>query len=456
MHARTRGIFSTLEDPSVTQPEARSEQADVAAKRVGVVLVFANGKPVQDSAAITVSSLTIGRKAQLTASDTLLSREHAEAIRVGQAWMVRDLGSKNGTVVNGVRIGGDKSTGPSVALRTAPPGVIRMGQTLCLLVDDVRSFAAPIERRPNMIVGPILRHAIRDIEQLSTHTDAMLLLGASGTGKELAAQCFHASGPKSTGPLVAVNCATIPPGVAERVLFGARKGAFSGATADSDGYIQAADGGTLFLDELAELELAVQAKLLRVLQTKQVTRLGDTAARTVDIRVCAATNARVREAIAQGKFREDLYYRLSKPEVKLPPLCERLVELPVHICDAVTEVNPKLTIDVRFIEACFLRQWPGNVRELRSQVALAAQRALLAGGTTVDVGHLTSSAGTAIHQRPSDNEEANEPPAPPSREELAALLERTNGNVSQVARDLAIHRNQLVRWLERTGLKTSD
>ena len=149
--------------------------------------------------------------------------------------------------------------------------------------------------------------------------------GESGSGKELASASFsRAASRGGASPFIGVNCAAVPAGLAERLLFGARKGAFSGATGDVQGYIQAADGGTLFLDEVAELDLRVQAKLLRVLETREVLPLGATRAERVELRVCVAAHADLAEQVTAGRFREDLYYRVGRPVVRIPPLRERL------------------------------------------------------------------------------------------------------------------------------------
>src|SRR5262249_54200125 len=153
------------------------------------------------------------------------------------------------------------------------------------------------------VVGPILDEILAQIAQISGFSTTLHITGESGVGKEGAAQSFHAAGPHRSGPFIAVNCATIPQGVAERVLFGAKRGAFSGAVVDSDGYIQSADNGTLFLDEIAELDLAVQAKLLRVLETREVSQLGSTKSRAVKILFCSASNKDLRAEVAGGRFR---------------------------------------------------------------------------------------------------------------------------------------------------------
>src|SRR5262249_47131898 len=200
------------------------------------------------------------------------------------------------------------------------------------------------------------------------------------------------AGASAGGPLVAVNCATIPEALAERLLFGARKGAFSGADADSDGYIQEADGGTLFLDEVAELSLAVQAKLLRVLETREVLPLGASKPRKIELRFCSATHRDLRAHVAAGKLREDLYFRIATPRVTVPPLRERPEEIPWLLQAEVSRIAPSLALHVSVVETCLLRGWPGNVREILAEIRSAAQTALSAESQRLEARHLNPTA----------------------------------------------------------------
>src|SRR5262249_25883004 len=160
---------------------------------------------------------------------------------------------------------------------------------------------------------------------------------------------------------------TISETIAERLLFGAKRGAFSGADADADGYLQAADGGTLFLDEIAELGLAVQAKLLRVLENKEVLPVGATRARPIALRLCSATHKGLRAQVEAGRLREDLFFRIATPQVSVPPLRQRLEEIPWLLQVAAQSVAPNLKLSASLVETCLLRSWPGNVRELLAE-----------------------------------------------------------------------------------------
>jgi transcriptional regulator with PAS, ATPase and Fis domain len=251
---------------------------------------------------------------------------------------------------------------------------------------------------------------------------------------------------------VALNCATVPKDLAERLLFGARRGAFSGAT-DAAGYVQAAHGGTLFLDEIAELPADVQSKLLRMLETREVLRLGATSPERVDVRICAATWRDLRQEVAAGRFREDLYFRIGQPEITLPPLRERNEELPWHIQQVLTEAGAgQVSVAASFVEACAGRPWPGNVRELRAEVRRAL--AFVMDETPpwrLEADDLGERAGTPIAVS-QGHEPAVTAPAAVPQDEIASALALERGNVARAARRLGIHRNRVRRWLERHGL----
>jgi DNA-binding NtrC family response regulator len=295
----------------------------------------------------------------------------------------------------------------------------------------------------------------------------------SGAGKELAALAFHEArhGTATNAPFVAVNCAAIPEGLAERLLFGARKGAFSGATADADGYVQAADGGTLFLDEVAELDALVQAKLLRVLESREVLPLGASRPKKVTLSVCVASHKSLRDEVGAGRFREDLYYRIGRPEIRVPALRDRLDEIPRFIERELRQVDPRLSASVAFVEACAIRAWPGNVRELLGEVRSAAHRAVQAQALVVEPEHLAGDAGKELasprprqaSDRAGRSGDTSSPPSsgedlgrkqrssgpPPSDDDIRRVLADNAGNVRATARALGMHRNQLRRWLDK-------
>lgn len=415
----------------------------------GLVLLFSNRSATLRSFRVEPEPLTLGRLelSDPEQPDSMISRAHVEIAWEGGTWRVRDLGSRNGTFVAGQKI--------SAETHVTPGTLIRVGGAILLASADILPFRQlGVKIREGEVAGPALHAALEQVAQLQRLgvTSSLLVTGESGSGKELAAKTFHRSGPHPSGPFTAVNCATIPKDLAERLLFGARRGAFSGAT-DASGYVHSAHGGTLFLDEIGELPLDVQSKLLRLLETKQVMRLGSTQYESVDVRIVAATWRDLRGQVAAERFREDLYFRIGQPEVRLPPLRERIEEIPWHIQQTLTEAAPGLSVSATFVEACALRAWPGNVRELRAEVRRAAAAALTAGAQLLGPESLSATAGIRIpgaSDRPLENSGEKRPSAPSYPEDdYAAALAAESGNVSRAAVRLGVHRSKVRRWLER-------
>jgi DNA-binding NtrC family response regulator len=221
-----------------------------------------------------------------------------------------------------------------------------------------------------------MRDVYRLVERAAPTTAPVLIAGETGTGKELVARTIHQLSPRGKQPFVAVNCAAIPETLLESELFGHEKGAFTGALARRAGYFELADGGTIFLDEITEMSSALQAKYLRTLQDGKVRRLGGTSELTVDVRVIAATNRDPLQAVKDGRFREDLYYRLNVLSIALPPLRERKGDIPLLVESFIAEFNEKYhkqvaSVDDPSLERLSRHAWPGNVRELRNVIERA-------------------------------------------------------------------------------------
>ncbi len=422
----------------------------------GAVIVWSGDEPALMPMRLPQPGLIIGRELLgPTCTDDRISRQHARVRWNGQSFAVADLGSRNGTYAGGqVIVDGE--------ITVSPPCVLRTGRTVSILVADIRRYEdAKVDTRGEVVVGPSLGEAWQQVERAARTGETLLLTGESGTGKELAARAFHrASG--ATGELIGVNCAAIPAGVAERLLFGAKKGAYSGADRDADGYLVTADNGTLFLDEIADLDLQVQAKLLRVLETKEVLPLGASKPRTIVVKVVVATLRDLRAEVTAGRFRDDLYYRIGRPEVRLPPLRQRLEEIPWLVWREVNNAAPGLSVHSTLIEACLVRPWPGNVRELLGEIRRSALTAVETGKKVVRAEELEASAGMilagALGPATVDNQARTTLPAGPARKRPATIpehtviadtLRREDGNVTRAARALGLHRNQLRRYLAR-------
>src|SRR5690606_26770373 len=265
----------------------------------------------------------------------------------------------------------------------------------------------------------------------------VLVTGPNGAGKERYAEIIHANSAVARGPFVALNCGALPAELIEAELFGAEAGAYTGASKPREGKFEAADGGTLFLDEIGTLPLAGQVKLLRVLETGRFERLGGNRERSVKVRIVSATNADLPALIAEGRFREDLYYRLNGIELKLPPLAQRprdILPLARHFLPA----GKRLGDDAE--RALQRHGWPGNVRELRNVMQRAA---LLARDAVI------SAADLAL---PAMADTANAGGDEPDRAAIEAALERNGGVLAQAAADLGLSRQALYRRLDRLGI----
>ncbi len=387
------------------------------------------------------AGLTLGRGSppMLALDDTRISREHCALAHDGASWRIRDLASRNGTFVDGVRLRGE-------ALRIGPK-TLRIGHCILLPLARLRGEVALTD---GLVVGPGLRAVRAAIAAAATLGRTLLVAGSTGAGKELAARHFHLGGPRAAGPFVPVNCAAIPRELAERLLFGTVRGAYSGATAAADGYVQAADGGVLFLDEIGELDLEIQAKLLRFLETGEVYAIGATRPRRVDVRVCLATHRDLRAMVQGRRFREDLYFRIAQPQVTLPPLSERPEEIPWHVEQAIAGLDARLRAHPLLVEGCLLRPWPGNVRELRAAVQSAARRARSAGRERVELDDLAADVGQVLDDAQDGAVVAADRLA--DRQQVLAALRAEAGNVARAARALGVHRNQLRRWLARQAI----
>ena len=221
--------------------------------------------------------------------------------------------------------------------------------------------------------------------QIAPGSISVLIEGESGTGKELLARLIHKQGNRNERPFVTVNCAALPHALLESELFGHVRGAFTGAVKDRQGRFEVADGGTVFLDEIGEVEPSTQVKLLRFLQSKEFERVGESVTRKVDVRIIAATNRSLEEAVKSGALREDLYYRLNAVKLKLPPLRDRSNDIPLLVEHFLKKFDNQADISTEALEALVRYPWKGNVRELENVIERAA---LLAGGESVQLHHL--------------------------------------------------------------------
>ncbi len=332
---------------------------------------------------------------------------------------------------------------------------------------DLRRALAGTHRIGNLVArSPAMTPVLALVQRAAGSEATVLVTGESGTGKEVVARAIHASGDRSSARFVAVNCGAIPEALIESELFGHVRGSFTGATADRHGLFEEADRGTIFLDEIADLPLAMQVKLNRVLQERQVRRVGATEERAVDVRVIAASNVDLKARGAAGQFREDLYYRLNVLHLHLPPLRDRREDIPAlaaHFLErhaARRETKPQ-GFTPEALSALVQYPWPGNIRELEN----AIERAIaVTDGPRIELEFLPDEVG-AVH-RPrvtrgsetqlSYREVVDLARDRASREYLIALMRELAGNVTEAARRAGMERESLHRLMKRYGVRSED
>jgi len=309
------------------------------------------------------------------------------------------------------------------------------------------------------IIGhsPSMQRIFDVLQQVSGSSATVLVLGESGTGKELVARAIHTNSPRKDKPFVAVNCAALSQGLIESELFGHVKGAFTGAVSTKEGVIVYADGGTLFLDEVGDMPLETQAKLLRVLETREVQPVGGNTTRKVDIRLVAATNQNLRVGVSEGKFREDLLFRLQVVTIDLPPLRQRAGDVPMLIDHFIGELAAEHERDVRGItpeaRALLVRyDWPGNVRELRNAIE---NMVLLTRSDVIDTEdvpeHIKQATGKGGRSEGA-YDLAGRTLSEVERDLIEANLELAGGNRQKAAKLMGIGERTLYRKLKEYGL----
>jgi transcriptional regulator with GAF, ATPase, and Fis domain len=456
-------------------------------ERAGLVLLYAPNFEQLSPAYVFVSpELTIGRDPSnlICVPEQAVSRQHARFYLHEGRWLLKDLGSRNGTMLDGTYVN---------EMELEPNHEIRVGDAIFKFVDaGAEKYVAyridgkvAGERKARqfgeLVGGAQMDQIAADIERIAPTELSAVILGETGTGKEVVARGIHRLSGRR-GSLQAINCAAIPHNLLESELFGYRRGAFSGADRDKPGLIKLADNGTLFLDEIGDMPLDAQAKLLRVLQSREVFPLGATTPELVDIRVVCATHRDLYSYVKDGRFRGDLLARLNEHVVRLPPLRERKEDIYLLAKTFAERYGRELSFSFSFLVAMLHYDWPFNVRELESCVKRAVA---LTDGTQLDTVHLPDaisehmksygekqrySVPNAAPPPPMPPPQGHLPPAPPpltqepstarrgapTEEELREMLERHRGNVAAVGRELGKERMQVHRWLKRYNIDLSQ
>jgi transcriptional regulator with PAS, ATPase and Fis domain len=398
------------------------------------------------------NELEFGRAGNDTTSsndfeDSLLSRRHARITRTAaDSYLLQDLGSTNGTWLDGIRI----AAGAQQPLKEGSAFLLggqvflfrRVSQDeLAAMRDDLAHPFGPVPT-----LSPAMAVLIRKLRRLAGAKVELLLAGETGVGKEVAAEAIHKASGRS-GPFLAINCAAIPENLVESELFGYARGAHSMADRPKPGLLEQADGGTLFLDEIGEMSQSAQTKLLRFLQSRQILSLGTTRARTLDVRVVAATNRPVAQELDGPGLRYDLAARLGPAPLTIPPLRDRAEDI-----GPLTDYLAKnrLGFVPEAYLALFLHTWKGNVRELEKVVTVA--QVLANGEPHVDLDHLP----TAVAARVDGLAPTSRRRRRPTREELVEALARHGGDVAELARELGRQRTLVWRWLRENEIRAND
>jgi len=404
-------------------------------------------------------SIGSGTQNDLPLDDSTISKRHCEIVVDENGYLIRDLDSTNGTTVQGVKIS-------SAYLN--PGAEFQLGKTriiFCPLQDEREVPLSRHEAFGAMLGRSVAMRRIFHLAETYAPTDATVMItGETGTGKEVLAEELHRHSPRSRKPFIVIDCAAMAKDLIESELFGHVKGAFTGANADRQGAFEHADGGTVFLDEIGDLSPDLQPKLLRVLEKREIRRVGCNRVRKINVRIICATNRKLDLEVNEGRFREDLYYRLSVVQLELPPLRRRKEDLPLLVKRFLTDLHGPESIDevANFDAAMDMlkrHEWPGNVRELRNLIEVA----FYAGQRPVD---LTAFLGFArfrpgLNRQPEPSYAADRPFKEAKsgliedfeRGYLQDLLTRNKSNISQSAREADIERAYLQKLLRKYGLK---
>jgi transcriptional regulator with GAF, ATPase, and Fis domain len=408
---------------------------------------------------IVSNTLRVGSSSDndLVLSDATVSRRHCSISPVPGGLRVRDEGSRNGVFISGMRVM------DAVVNSTAR---IQIGDTVLLvepLPDQVSREQTPLDRFGDLLGrSPCMRELFADLARIAATDMTLLIEGETGTGKELVSESVHRASQRAGEPFVVFDCGAVAPTLAENELFGHERGAFTGASSTRPGVFEQADGGTLFLDELGELPKDLQPKLLRVLEKREVRRLGSQRTIPVDVRLIAATNRNLAAEVALGNFREDLYFRLAGAHVYVPPLRDRMDDVPLLVEHFLSKAKPPRAVSEipsSVWEMFMAHRWPGNVRELSN----AVQRLLVTPDRPIRSLAPTSSGTPSTPPPVSGNEVAADACLPLrearreatdnfERQYVESVLARTAGNVTRAAAVAEVSRQMMQKLMRKHGI----
>jgi transcriptional regulator with GAF, ATPase, and Fis domain len=441
-----------------TRASARTRVVTYAKTRIAVVAGPDTGAHIDAAGAL----VRVGTAADndLVLRDDTVSRRHCEIEAGEHGLRVRDVGSTNGVWIGGIRVF-------EALVDVSPAGstVLTLGSTrlsVTALDERVERLQAGATEFGDVIgASSRMRELFADLDRIAATDLTLLIEGETGTGKDAIAEAVHRASARAEGPFIVFDCGAVAPNLAESELFGHERGAFTGAVGARAGVFEDADGGTLFLDEIGELPKDLQPKLLRALEKREVRRLGSGKTVAVDVRIIAATNRNLQTEVQRGSFREDLYFRLAGAHVSVPPLRERLSDLPLLVAHFLSLEDPPRSVHEVGAEAWEMlkaHRWPGNVRELRNTVrrlfvmperlirAVSEQRlaAEPPGASSPDA----APAGPLLPLRVARREASDRF----ERDYIAAALRKTGGNVSRAASIAEVSRQMMQKLMRKHGV----
>lgn len=404
----------------------------------------------------------------LVLTDTTVSRNHLEILYQEDSFLLHDLDSTNGTFINGTRV---------KEAYLAPGDLIKLGNTTLEFMatdEKVRLEPSKLDSFGEMVGRSTkIRQIFSILEKISPTHATVVIEGETGTGKELVARAIHENSQRKGKPFIVFDCSSVAPNLIESELFGHERGSFTGAVKARRGAFEAANGGTIFLDEIGELTIELQPKLLRALEQREVRRVGSNTPTKIDVRVICATNRNLKKEIEEGRFREDLYYRLSVVKISLPSLRERPEDIPVLVekfleigkfnqqADGSFKVRK---VDDEAIKVLGRHEWPGNVRELSNVIERACS---FVDGDTIKKTHLDFIFAEMSHGEDRTEKMRVEADIPFKdakqkivesfeKEYLVDLLQRNNHNLSKAAREAKIDRKHLRNLLKKYGIPSKE
>jgi transcriptional regulator with GAF, ATPase, and Fis domain len=429
-------------------------------------LLIVSGAKQGEEVLINKDSFTMGASAHndLVVDDHTVSGNHCEIVLLPEGFLIRDLQSTNGTYIQNVRITeAFLEEGTEFRIGTTKFVFCPLKEATTVELSQQDHFGAMIGR------SALMKRVFRIVETYAPTLSTILVNGPTGTGKELLAREIHLNSKRADKPFVVVDCSALSRGLIESELFGHTKGSFTGAMADRKGAFEQADTGTVFLDEIGDLSPELQPKLLRVLENKEIRRVGSNEVRHVDVRILAATHRKLEKEVNAGKFREDLYFRLSVVKVFIPPLAQRKEDLAPLIERFLRNLSgdekASFQTDIERILLMFKDyDWPGNVRELRNMV----ERIYHAKSSSMEFDPFLMSntgdddmAGAEIDSQPIFMDGSMRPfkeakdllVSQFERGYVSRILEKSSGNISQAAREAQIERAYLQRLIKKHALK---